>query len=228
MPIGGLTGESREPAARCVSLPTSSTAARARQTVGIDDHVADLAGEAVGAADEVTAGHDSPTDTGAERDHHHVGDAACHADLPLCSGRTRRVVADLDLEAESLRQHAADFEIGDVDQVGRRLDHSRSGDHAGHADAERVGDAERAGQLGERVDERLGARWRRPALLFDDLTDFVEHDPETLRTSDIDADAARTHDSARTLSSRTVLRIRTSARRLTKPGSGTTRSMMRS
>ena len=44
----------------------------------------------------------------------------------------------------------------------------------------------------------------------------------------VDADAATTHDSARIFSSRTVLRMRTSARRFTKPGSGTTRSMMRS
>jgi hypothetical protein len=93
---------------------------------------------------------------------------------------------------------------------------------------ERIRDPERAGQLGQGVDERLGARRRRTALLLDDLAIFVEHHTQALGTTDIDADAARAHDSARTLSSRTGVEDADLCTRLTKPGSGTTRSMMRS
>ncbi len=223
-----LTSESSQARTPTRSAPNIRVDRTDTAPVGVDDHVPDLAGEAVGAADQVAAGNHSSADAGTQRDHHHVGVTPGHADLPLGGGRARCVVADLDEEPESFGQHPADLEVGDVDQVRRRLDHTRSGDHARHTDAERVGDTERAGELGERVDERLGARRRRPALLLDDLAGLVEHDAEALRTPDVDAETARTHDSARTFSSRTVLRIRTSARRLTNPGSGTTRSMMRS
>ena len=89
-------------------------------------------------------------------------------------------------------------------------------------------DPKRSCQFGEGVDECFSARRGRPALLLDDIAGFIEHNPEAFRATDVDADAALTHDSARTFSSRTVLRIRTSARRLTNPGSGTTRSMIKS
>ena len=62
----------------------------------------------------------------------------------------------------------------------------------------------------------------------------LDDDTEALRAADVDPEQAaglvgdRVQDSARTLSSRTELRMRTSARRLTKPGSGAASSMARS
>ena len=153
--------------------------------------MADLAGEAVRTSDQVPTGDHSAADAGAKRDHHHVGVPPRDPDLPLRGRGARGVVVDLDEEPQPLGQHPADLEVGDVDQVRRRLEHSRAGDQARHADAEGIGDPERAGQLGERVDERFGA-WRcRPPLLLDDLAGLVEHDAEALRAPDVDADAAQ-------------------------------------
>src|SRR6185369_17167176 len=61
----GFTRQLREPAAGRVPLPTTASSARARQAVGVDDHVADLAGESVGAADETTACDNAASDSSA-------------------------------------------------------------------------------------------------------------------------------------------------------------------
>jgi hypothetical protein len=113
----GFTCQLRQATTGRVPLPTTAAPTRARQAVGVDDHVTDLAGEPVGAANEVATRNDASTDARAKGDHHDVGEPSGHADLPLRGSRTCRVVADLDLEAESFGQHSADLEIGDVDQV---------------------------------------------------------------------------------------------------------------
>src|SRR5262249_23768024 len=101
------------------------------------------------------------------------------------------------------------------------------GDEPGNADAERVVRAKLAGEVGQRAHDVVAAMRRGPSLLQDDLAALVQHDSQELGAADIDASGSG-HDSERTFNSRTVLRIRCSARRLTKPGSGTTSSIARS
>ena len=143
----------------------------------------------------------------------HSAAAAHVASLPTSTSKPRAPTAAADLES-----------VMSIRLV--RLDQSRTRDHAGYADTDESVTPS-APAIRRACRRGLGPRvW--PPLLFDDLSRLVEDDPETFRTPDINADTALTHDSARTFSSRTVLRIRTSARRLTKPGNGTTRSMIRS
>ena len=82
--------------------------------------------------------------------------------------------------------------------------------------------------VGEGVDQALGTVGGGEPELTDDGAVLAERDPEALRPADVDADRCGSHASARAFSSRTVLRMRTSARRFTKPGSGTTSSITRS
>jgi hypothetical protein len=93
-------------------------AARTQRAVGIHHHVADLAGEAIGAADQRPTDHHPATDAGSEGDHHHVGGALRRAHLPLRGRGTRRVVVDPHMTAQARRQQLTDAEVGDVDQVG--------------------------------------------------------------------------------------------------------------
>ena len=80
---------------------------------------------------------------------------------------------------------------------------------------------------GQGVDERIVTPWCPLTGLGDQPTVVADHDAEALRAADVDAEAGR-HRSARVFSSRTELRMRTSARRLTKPGSGEASSMAKS
>ena len=103
-----------------------------------------------------------------------------------------------------------------------------------------VSAVEVADDLGEHVDQGVGVVRGRAPGLGDDAAEPVEHDPEALGAADVDAEAAtaaarpRRPSAARrsglgaVLSSRTELRMRTSARRLTKPGSGAASSIDRS
>ena len=93
---GRRAGQLGEPRAGREALPAAAPPARARRAVGVDDHVAELAGEPVGADDQPAGGDDAAADAGAERDHHQVVDAAPGADGPLGERRARGVVADRD------------------------------------------------------------------------------------------------------------------------------------
>ena len=93
---GGRAGELGQAGSRREALPASTPAARARWPDRIDDHVAELAGEAVLPDDQPAAGDHAAADARPERDHHEVLDALPGADLPLGVGRCRGVVADGD------------------------------------------------------------------------------------------------------------------------------------
>ena len=56
---GGVPRQPAEAGARCEALPAAALPAGARRAVGVDDHVAGLAGEAVGAAQQRAAGDDA-------------------------------------------------------------------------------------------------------------------------------------------------------------------------
>ena len=91
---GRLAGQLGQPGARRVALPAAPPPARARRAVGVDDHVAELAGEPVGPDDQPAAGDDAAADAGAERHQHHVVDAPPGADAPLGERGARGVVVD--------------------------------------------------------------------------------------------------------------------------------------
>ena len=92
--------------------------------------------------------------------------------------------------------------------------------------------AQIVGKVVDEPDERVenGGRivWGRASLGTNNRAGVVKDDAKALGTADIDADARGHESSERTFSSRTVFRMRTSARRLTKPGNGTTSSITRS
>ena len=96
----------------------------------------------------------------------------------------------------------------------------------GHADPDGVVVTKRRQQCTQRVGELIGV-WCGHPLARNDLVVFVEEYRETFRPADVDAGAS-CHDSMRALSSFNVLKIRTSARRFTKPGSGMINSIDRS
>src|SRR5207302_147252 len=66
--VGRFAGQAAQTAARGEPLPATSLAARAGGAIGIHDHVANLPGIAVGAVQELTAGHDAPADARSQRD----------------------------------------------------------------------------------------------------------------------------------------------------------------
>ena len=114
--VGRLAGEPAEPAARRVALPATAPAARARRAVRVDDHVAGLAGEPVGAPLEHAARDDAAADPGAQRDEHDVGRALGRAPLGRSPQvRAGGVVVDDDRQAEAAR--AASSARRDVDHA---------------------------------------------------------------------------------------------------------------
>ena len=121
--------------------------------------------------------------------------------------------------------------------MGRGRQHTATRDRAGQADAS-AGEvsrdlaAEYAGQILNGVEQVVGTPWRPAPVGGDDVIGVVNDDAETLGAPDVDAEVqhrfAGAQDSARDFNSRIVLRMRTSARRFTNPGSGATSSMSRS
>ena len=191
--------------------------------------MADLPGEAVGAAYECAAGDHSAADARSKRHHHKIVDATRYPCFPLRRSRTGAVVVDVNGGTQFAAEQRADFEVRDVHQVGSRPQYAGARHQPRHPNSYRVPRAHVTRQLGQRRNDRLRPSWRRATLLLCDVSGVIENHAETLGTTDVDAEAStHRHASARIFSSRTVLRMRTSARRLTKPGNGTTSSMARS
>src|SRR5690606_13957401 len=125
---GCLTGEPSEPRPRRVALPAAPSAARAGRTVGVDDHVPELARETVLATLERTAGDDPAADAGAERHQHQVARATARPGQPLGRRRARGVVVDPDHTAESFAEEPGDVEVGHTVEVRGRAEHAGPGD----------------------------------------------------------------------------------------------------
>ena len=154
---------------------------------------------------------------------------------PLGHGGARGVVVDVHIAADARAEQAGDVEVGDAVQVGRGPQHAVVGDQPGHADAELRRTARAIGAA-RRACRSASAGCRHPAAsgLRSSATHVavvVERDARGTscrRRRCRPSGPASAHASAHVLSSRTVLRMRPSARRLTNPGSGTTSSIARS
>ena len=175
-----------------------------------------------------TAGHEPAADAGAERDQDDVVDADGRADAATrrpsrrwrrcrrrrrCRSRSRSPRADVerlaDRQVRRGEQHAVDARPA----RGCRRRASPPGRPAPSSAAT----AAMASRIGT-PPAGVGTAGRLAATAPRSSSDDAEH----LRPADVDADAASGHavtpTSARVFSSRSVLRMRTSARRLTKPG----------
>ena len=134
---------------------------------------------------------------------------------------------------EPAGEPAGDVELDHVGHVRRRPQHALDRDQPGRPDADRCrraahGRLELADDHRQHLDQRVtAARGRLPGL-GDDVPAVVDHHAEALGAADVDPEGRAGHASARVFSSRTELRMRTSARRLTKPGSGAASSIARS
>jgi hypothetical protein len=202
--------------------------------------VAELAGEPVRSPLQRPVRHDAAPDSRAQRDQHHVVAPVTGSEQPFGHRRAGRIVVDVDVGAESVRQQLGDCEVGDAIEVRRRTKDTGTRDQARHADADAPLPADLVGQLDHDVDQCVKAPiapWRRTLRRLDHLTRTVDHHGLRLGATHVDPDTAGRqgtrrraggHASARTFSSRTVLRMRTSARRLTNPGNGIARSICRS
>ena len=226
--FGGLACVVTQAATGRVTLPAPALTARTRDPVLHDDHVPDLAGEPVVTALELATGDEPPTDAGAQTDEHHVVGAPAGAVPPLGEACDRVVVVHDDPQSRTGLHQLPQRQVVDIGEVGRRQQHTIAIDQARHRQAERFAGPEMDGDRSQRLDEFVWATRRGHPVLLDDTTLGVEGHPEALRAPDVDADCCGDHASARVFNSRTVLRMRTSARRLTKPGNGTTSSMVRS
>lgn len=198
--------------------------------------MAELSGEPVDPTLHGAVRHQPAADPGSQRDEHHVVRARRGTELPLGDRGTRGVVVDGDRCAQPFRQQSGDLEVSHAVEVGSGSQHSGAGHQPRNADPDAAVFTEFVRQVDEHVDQRpeaVVAPRGRAVGGGEQLAVEVERDALCLGAPDIDAHPARrpgggVHASARTLSSRTVLRIRTSARRLTKPGSGIARSICRS
>jgi len=220
------TCESRQRGPGRVTLPTSSKTTRTQLTVDFDDDVPDLAGESVRTSLHHATGDETTADSRTERDHPHVGCSARSPHLPLAIRRRGRVVVDGHRNRQHGSELIAERQLDGAAQIRRRANHSLWCDESRHSDSDGVEVAEGREKIAQRVSE-LGCVRCRHALSCNDIVVVIEKNCETLRPADVDAGAAR-HDSMRALSSFNVLKIRTSARRLTKPGNGMINSIDKS
>ena len=236
-------GQHRQPRSGGIPLPAPAPPTGARGARRIDHHVAELAGEPVPAAHQLAVDDEPATDAGAQR--RRARDRStprARAEPPLRHRRARGVVVDLDPHLARRRtrprSRPATSKWATPSRFGAACSTPVAVHEPRHADPERrrrlratrrvrrasrsaVRDCLGRGASDASARRRRARRRRAP--------------PRGLRAADVDADEAGrrladrlAHASARTFSSRTVLRMRTSARRFTKPGSGIARSISRS
>ena len=190
--------------------------------------MAELTREAVVAALQHPAGNEAPADARAQPDEREVVDPAAGAEPPLRQACNSVVVVHEDAHSRLLLESLTNGQHLGRREVRRGDEHTVTGDESGHADADRSGRAELARHRGKGVDQIIGVVGRRDPQIAQTRAIRAECDTEALGPADVDADGGGGHASARAFSSRTVFRMRTSARRFTNPGSGTTSSIARS
>ena len=185
--------------------------------------MADLSHESLRAEHQLPVDHEPTTDACSERDHARVIESYGGTTAPFRQGRTRCIVSDTHLETERIAKRRPYREFVRARQIGRRTNHPFAGYQTREPHADVLSPTKIAHDTDECLDESR-VRRRRHFDLTNDPRAFVNNNTETLCTANIDTDAT-THDSTRVFNSLSVLRMRFSARRLTKPGSGNTSSI---
>ena len=199
--------------------------------------MAELAGKTVVASSHSPTDDCTATNPGTERDHQRVVDTPGRPDSPFRDSGTGCIVVNHDGETQ-LRCHAfAQWEFANTGEMGGHDDVTVAGHETGDADADGVDFSERSCKIHDRG-RRVACRVGRDLSLVDHAATvdrIVDDHAQGFRSPDVDPQTAHEQpaskirqDSQRDLSSVNVCKIRFSARRLTKPGSGITRSIERS
>lgn len=232
-------GQASQGHTRCVLLPAALTTARALAPTHVDHHMTDLASETVGSANETTSRDDSPADSGADSHDQRIVTCPGRSHPPLGAGCAIGIVVNRNRATKALDETLRDRKVLDTGQVGRRHDDPVERHQSRNPDPDRGPlidpDLERLHQFDESIFDGLlaGRRWN--SAFLDDRTCVVDHHGQTLGSTDVETEPKRgsvghgrsLQDSARTLSSFTVFKMRTSARLFTNPGRGTIRSIER-
>ena len=222
----GMIGQRRS---RCVAFPASATTTPTSPTLDLDHHVTDLASSSMSPSQDPTTSEDSPTDTGSQSHHDQIVDPASPTMSPFGDRRAGGIVVEDHLSTQARMQlgfgvypdHSR--KIRSVTQPSARIDESRKPD----ADSGLPRGVERLDEFCDRSPDRVGPLRGVTSFTSHDGPVIVEANRNGFGPPDVDPDA-NGHDSARAANSRKVLRMRTSARRFTKPGNGTTSSMDKS
>ena len=191
---GQLPGLADEGVAGAVLLPAAAVAARTAVPAGHHLHVAELTGDPVLAALDLTVLQDRAADAGAERDHDEMVLAAARAEPPLRPRRGVRVVVHHDGDDQAGGEGVAEGFVAPGEVRGEQHLGAVGVDPARRADADGVhvvpvGEVE--DQLDDGVLDDLGALGlvrRLGAQLLQDVPVGVDDAGHHLRTPDVDAD----------------------------------------
>lgn len=189
------TGQTSQCRPGCVLLPATSATARTLATTHLDDHMTDLAGETVGAANETPPSDDSPADSRADGHDQGMFTIASRADTPFGESRAIGVVVDRNPTSEPFGKSLGYPEVLDTGQVGRRNDHSVERHESGNSDPDRRplvdSDLERPDQFDERIFDGRRAGWRGDSTPLDDRTTVVDHYGRTLGSTEVETEPKR-------------------------------------
>jgi hypothetical protein len=195
-----LPGLAVEGGAGGVALPAAAPTARAREAVVVDDHVADLPGEAVGPPYEQAVDDEAAADPGAEGDEESGVRAGGGAQLVLGPRRARGVVVGPHREAQRLGQARPEGQLHDPGQVGREAQGAVPVDQPGrpHAHGGDPGRAveERGGHRHHARQQAVGVAHGRLPVLGHDGPVVVEDDPEDLRPPDVQPERGHARSSS--------------------------------
>ena len=164
----GLARPPRDPRARGIGLEVTGMAAAAGGAAEADRDVAELAGEAAGAAEQPPAGDDAAADPGRDGEVDELVAAAAGAEGALGEGGDVGVALDRDRQAEVALQRRRQLQAAVAGaEVGRAEEDAALGVEradGGDADPGQRGERVRrqvGGEVGEQVDHRADQRPRR-------------------------------------------------------------------
>ncbi len=175
-----------------VALPAAPSTAGAGDAAVGHDHVADLAGEAVGAAHEPAVDDEPAPDAGAEGDEDRRVGPGGGAGLVLGPGGAGGVVVGPDGEPEGLGQGRPHRQLDDAGQVGGEAEGAVTVDQPGQPDAEGGGGGrlgpEGGGHRDQALDQPVGIAEGGLLVLGHHRAVVVEDDAEDLGPADVEAE----------------------------------------
>jgi hypothetical protein len=189
--------------------------------------MANLTGETMAATLKSACGYETPTNSRAQGDHHEIVDSSPRSHTPLGHRGTGGVIVEENRGFEAHTEQSGEGNLEQTGQVGCRSKRAITSHQSGETHPNGLSPTKFVHHGNDGVDQGVSTLGRGNLDLTDYRSGGIYGYTQAFCAPDIDADALR-HDSARTASSLRVLSIRTSARRFTKPGRGTTNSIDRS